>query len=284
MKQPQYHLFVFVLVTLMGLTACWGSEAADEGEPVKVVTFNIWHNQQDWPRRRDGIVAGLRAMKPDVVCLQEVLQNVDLSNQAQTLAESMGYHYTFASVDTVGSVKRYGNAILSRHPLLAEHGHRLLPQNDYRVVAHARIAMGKQALDVYCTHLHHKSDSSGENVRSIQLSDLLDFVDSTATGASILAGDFNARPDAPEMEVLRPRFRDAYAATHPDLQGEGPTTLNPHAGHAPRRIDYVFYDTRSVLRPVEAEVIFNEAGADSVWASDHFGMLVRLEWEPEVSN
>src|SRR5688500_8160625 len=87
---------------------------ANGTDTLTVVTLNLWHDQQDWPRRRALIIDELRALRPDVICLQEVLQHLTLRNQAYDLADSLGYHATFSSVDHDTSTKRYGNAILTR--------------------------------------------------------------------------------------------------------------------------------------------------------------------------
>lgn len=273
------------LLAVLLLSAC-ASESVDQNpapaetdseDTFSVVTLNIWHDQDDWPARLALITERLEALAPDVICLQEVLQRPGLPNQAQTLADSLGYRYYFASVDGPESEKRYGNAILSRHPIAEESWKALRPKDDYRTAAHVRIAYDDYSIDVYNTHLHYSGEGAGEEVRRTQIQDLLAFVDSTrAEGAAILAGDFNTPPSASELEFVTERFGDAYAAVHPEA--EDVTTLNPHFGHEERRIDYVFFERDVRLAPQEAEILFREAATDSVWASDHFGVLARFAW------
>jgi len=68
-----------------------------------VVTFNLWHDQHDWPKRLNVIVAEMRRIRPDVLCLQEVLQNPTLRNQAETLggcsAPNPGRHHVDRALD-----------------------------------------------------------------------------------------------------------------------------------------------------------------------------------------
>jgi endonuclease/exonuclease/phosphatase family metal-dependent hydrolase len=240
-----------------------------------VVTLNIWNNQDDWPVRLEHIVDTLRALDPDVICLQEVLQNPELPNQAETLASRLGHRSWFASVDTPGSPKRYGNAILTRHPVLAEHVRRLEPLNDYRAAAHVRIRIGADDIDVYSTHLHHTPE--GGAIRRTQLLDLLQFIARTrADGPVILAGDFNAPVAEPEMSTLAAQFVDTYGRLHPDTNV---TTLNTAKGHRAVRIDHIFFGPGSVrvLRPLSAEVILDRPDAAGHWASDHFGVVARYE-------
>lgn len=242
---------------------------------VSVLTLNIWHDQQDWPTRLEAIVEGVRAADPDVICLQEVLQNPELPNQASTLADRLGYRAYFASWDSAGSAKRYGNAILTRHPVV-DSGFRLLdPPDDYRVVAHVRADPGTGPLDVYCTHLHHTQERP--ETRRAQIGDALAFVEATrGDGPVVLAGDLNARVGDPELRTLRDRFTDAYGAVHEDA--EEITTLNTAKGHTPRRIDHIFVapGKTTTLVPEAARLVLDEP-VDGVWGSDHFGVLVRLE-------
>ena len=260
-------------VLLLALLAA-ASVRAQPADTLVVVTLNIWHDQQDWPARQALILDTLRAERPDVLCLQEVLQKEGLPNQARTLAEALGYDYLFVSVDGPEAAKRYGNAILTPHPFEPSEVRKLEPLDDYRVAAHARVEVGGRGLDVYCTHLHHTGE--GGAIRATQLRDLLGFIDATKTADALLAGDFNAAPDAPELGLLRPRFADAYAETHPEQVGVLVTTLNPALGHTPRRIDYLFYDRTSALRPLDTRILFAEPAADSTWASDHFGVIGRF--------
>lgn len=261
----------------LGFSAA-ASAQAQPADTLSAVTLNIWHDRDDWPRRLAVILDTLRALDPDVICLQEVLQNEGLPNQADTIGDSLGYRRVFASVDGPEQLKRYGNAILARHPLTEASSKKLEPLADYRVVAHARAEVGERALEVYCTHLHHTSE--GRGIRATQVRDLLGFIRDTRTpGAPILlAGDFNAPPDAPELRPLGEEFVDAYAATHPEQVGVLVTTLNPALGHTPRRIDYLFYDRTSGLMPVDSRVLFTEPADDGTWASDHFGVLARFAW------
>lgn len=268
---------VLALPLLAGPAPAAAAPARDE---VTVVTLNLWHDQRDWPSRLRRIVAELRWLDPDVICLQEVLQHESLPNQAATIAESLGCRFHFTSVDPEGAPKRYGNAILTRHPVLRTGGKFLLPLNDYRTVAHARVEVRGRVLDVYDTHLHH-TGGKGARIRAEQIADLLAFVDSTRSGgALVLAGDFNCELGSRELRPVEKAYRDAFAAVHPRVRGRAAATMNPALGNAPRAIDHVFVPRAGPARlePVAAEILFREAGPDSVWASDHFGVLARLRF------
>ncbi len=274
----------FVLAVLALPVFCSRAHAAgSSGDTLTVVSLNLWHDQRDWPKRLARIVRELRALRPDVVCLQEVLQNPQLPNQAQTLADSLGCVLQFASVDGPERPKRYGNAVLTPHRILASGERNLDPADDYRCVAYVRFAWRGRAIDAYSTHLHHTPE--GGAVRTKQLRHLLAWVDSTrGDGPVVLAGDFNAELGTPEMDLVTSRFSDAFRTLHPRATRAQAATFNPRFGADPGAIDHVFFEARPAkgraLRPLASAVLFTSAGSDSVWASDHFGVLARFTFEP----
>lgn len=241
-----------------------------------VVTLNLWHDREDWPARLDYMLAALQELDPDIICLQEVLQNPGLHNQAETVADRLGYRSHFSSVDTVGSPKRYGNAILTRQPVLVEGFRKLEPADDFRTALHVRIRLGVDSVDIYNTHLHHSME--GGAIRQVQLLDLLDFIETTrAQGPVILAGDFNAPVRAPEMRTLDGLYVDVFGLLEPG--SDTVSTLNVAKGHRPARIDHIFYGhgPARALRPVLARLILDQPDAAGLWASDHFGVAARFE-------
>jgi endonuclease/exonuclease/phosphatase family metal-dependent hydrolase len=262
----------------MVLTAGAGPARAGDGpDTLTVVTLNLWNDQHDWPARLDVIVPELRRIRPDVLCLQEVLQNPALRNQAETLADSLGCHVEFATVDGPERPKRYGNAILTPHRVLVQESRNLDPADDYRAVAHVRLDWHGQAIDAYATHLHHTPEGSA--IRTKQIRHLLAWVDSTrGTGPAVVAGDFNCELGSPELAPLVARYDDAFHAVHPNATRAEAATYNPQFGSDVGAIDHIFVDRDrgNALRPVDCRRIFDTPAAGSVWASDHFGLVARL--------
>ena len=270
---------------LMGMTAGLvlavslppAAAAARPADTLTVVTLNLWNDQHEWPKRLQVIVAELRRIRPDVLCLQEVLQNPNLRNQAETLGDSLGCHVQFASVDGPERPKRYGNAILTPHRVMASGERNLEPADDYRAVAHVRFEWRGRAIDAYSTHLHHTVE--GGAIRARQIHHLLAYVDSTrGEGAVVLAGDFNAELATPEMNQVTARYVDVFRAVHPKATRDEAATYNRRFGPDPGVIDHVFVEQKAKLKltPKASERIFLGAGPDSVWASDHFGLVAKL--------
>ena len=268
--------FVLILLALGGLSSHEArGKPAMANDTLTVVTLNLWNDQHDWPRRLDVILAELRRIRPDVVCLQEVLQNPALRNQAETLADSLGAHVQFASVDGPERPKRYGNAILTPHRVLVGESRNLEPVDDYRAVAHVRFEWRGRAIDAYSTHLHHTRE--GGAIRATQIRHLLAYVDSTrGAGPVVMGGDFNCELGSPEMDPVTRRYVDVFRAVHPKATRTEATTYNPHFGDDPGAIDHLFVEGKPRLTPLACEVIFRTPGADSVWASDHYGVVAKL--------
>lgn len=265
----------------MVLPACQSApdakRATEQATSFSVVSLNLWHDKQDWPKRQDMIVRELQALKPDAILLQEVLQDAALPNQAATLAKRLDYHYRFFSVDPPQQVRRYGNAILTRIPPQHTQAFKLLPLDDYRNAGRVRIEIAGRPLNLYVTHLH--STPGGRDIRARQVRSLLEFIASTRGSApSLLAGDFNTAADAPELQSLAVSFTDAYAVAHPAeaVNAAEHATLNPHLGHPPVRIDHVFLQ-KDAFRVAEARIILNQPDSDGAWPSDHYGMWAKLE-------
>ena len=240
-----------------------------------VVTFNLYHDRAAWPPRKPLVVEALRQLDPDVIVLQEVLQHDTLPNQAEDLAQALGYQAYFISIDPPGKVRRYGNAILTRAPVLARGWVPLRPLQDSRSAGWVRIEHAGTPVTVYATHLHHQDDDAGRAMRREQLDDLLALVSRTSAGTpSIIAGDFNSAAGNPELSVLQPQFVEAFTALHPD---DTHPTLNPfYFKDDHRRIDHV-YVQQAAWTPLEARIVLDREGAPGVWPSDHFGVFVRLQ-------
>lgn len=272
-----------LLALLLMLTACRTAPPAQTpiaaGNPtLTVVTLNLYHDKDDWPRRRIQIAQTLEELQPDVIALQEVLQHETLPNQAQWLAHELGYHGYFISVDAEDKTRRYGNALLTRHPVLARGQQRLNPLEDSRTAGFVRIKLQGQAVNVYVTHLHHTVE--GKALRARQIDDLMAFLHASSQGLpSLVVGDFNTSADSTELYCLREDFTDSFGTLHPQATPEAASTLNPAYFPVPQRIDHVFYQ-RDRFQPLSAQLLFSQPDAQGTWASDHRGLSATLRVQP----
>ena len=247
--------------------------------PVRLVTFNTHHGggddgHHDLPR----LATVLAAADADVICLQEVdrhfgarSENVD---QALLLARALDMQLAWGpAIDEPrpGGQPRgeYGNALLSRLPILISDVHRLPGRGEPRSALRTMIELDGGALWVTNTHLSR----SGTD-RTAQVAALAD-LHTGPMETGIVVGDFNTGPDAPELAALRARFADAWelANERDDRAGwkfwqhdEG----NTHPARSPhRRIDHAWV-TQGVA--VAAAQVLDGGGA-----SDHLPLMVDLE-------
>ena len=251
------------------LAACAGRLAPPPRLRLRLATFNIWHDAGHWAARRPLLIEALRGADADVIALQEVLEDAakGLPNQAETIAGALGgYSVHFVSTSPEGAPRRYGNAILSRLPVLAEDRRKLEPLKDYRTALRIRIEADGRPVDMVVTHLAWQPDAGP--VRARQVADLTTWLPEDGTPL-VLMGDFNAELSDPGLAALTSgRFEAAPAP------GAAATTLNPAKGHAPRVIDHIFAERRWFA--IEDARVIGERPANGEYASDHFGVAATL--------
>ena len=263
---------------------------------LRVVTVNIWNRQGPWAERLPLLRAGLEALAPDIVGMQEVMA-FGGATQAHEIAAELGWNVHFAPAWTIGGGLTWGNAIVSRWPFAATEVLPIPapPELDSRSVAHALIDAPCGKVPVFCTHLTyqlHRSDARCAQVRA-----LADHVLERCPPESfppILLGDFNADPDSDEMRFLRGLtplggrsvyFADAWAATRPLEPGWTYDRKNPYALRSrepSRRIDYIYVrgpDRALRGEPLDARLVL-DAPVGAVWPTDHFGLLAEIQAAP----
>ena len=232
---------------------------------LKLVTFNIWHNQGNWAARLPLLIEALRAQDADIIALQEVLEDaaVGLPNQAQTLADALGgYQMHFVSTDAEGAARRYGNAILSRLPVLQHDWKKLEPLDDYRTAVRVRVAVGGRPVDVVNTHLAWQQEAAA--VRARQIADLMAWLPQDGTPL-IVTGDFNAQQTDPGLATLTgPRFTTALP------HGAVVTTLNTARNHPERQIDHIFAERDRLA--ISQTALIGDQPTNGEYPSDHFGV------------
>jgi endonuclease/exonuclease/phosphatase family metal-dependent hydrolase len=271
---------------------------------LRVLTLNIWNEEGD-PRRFDLLNQELRRLDPDFVALQEVVYTPE-RNQIDKLLDGMDLYSTHqvqVMAETPPGVDRYGgNAIATRWP------HRVVEALDLRLSDAADVPWCTLAASVSLpgegdllfiapTTSWRLNTESAHERQVVALTDL--DARHRRTLPTIIAGDFNATPDAASIRYLgglqsiggrSVHYHDAWA-----VAGEGPgytwTVDNPNAKsvidqiirqpHHRRRVDYVFVGSWHAHPHahchIRAATLAFDQPIDGVWASDHFGVVVDLE-------
>lgn len=251
------------------LAACATRYGAGSAPTLKVVTLNIWHDAGDWPTRLRLIVDVLRQSNADVIGLQEILEDKskNLPNQADSIAALLdGYSVNFTAVDPAGSPKRYGNAILSRLPVIDVASRKLEPLNDFRTAIRARVDVSGHAVDIVNTHLANQPEAGA--VRAQQIGDLLGWLPNDGTPV-VAMGDFNAPLEDSGLVGLA--GRGLLTALPP---GAAQTTLVTSRGHSARVIDHIFVE-RDRFTVTDARTIADRP-VGGEYPSDHYGVAATL--------
>lgn len=177
--------------------------------PLKVLTYNI-HRAIGVDRRfrPERIVRVLQHYQADVVLLQEVDEGAPRSrelNLAQELARVAGYPH-FALGHNVSLRKgRYGNATLSRFPIVRERNIDLSVAQSWirRGCQHTSVQVDGRTLEVFNLHL---GLSARERQHQIELlSRSHEFGDVAAGTPMLVGGDFNDW-----RSLLRPTFTNGF--------------------------------------------------------------------------
>ncbi len=233
------------------------------GFPVRVMTYNV-HQGFDVDGRHaiERMAEVIEAESPDIIALQEVSRGWVVNGSVDMLvwlSQRLGMDYVWGpAADSV-----WGNAVLSRFPIIASENH-AMPNNDVirldRGFLTARVDLGGgQVLDVVSSHFHAGSADSA--IRVPQALAVLEVIDPERT--TVLIGDLNARPGDPEMLLLeRAGLNDAFVVS--GQAGEGFTY---RADRPRRRIDYVW---------VSPDLQARDFSTHDSPASDHFAVAVTI--------
>lgn len=253
------------------------SAANSSARVLRVMSYNI-HTGIGTDGRSDlGRIAGaIRDAGVDVVALQEVdvhwSDRSDHADQVAELSRLTGMSAYFAPIYDLEPApgrqerRRYGVAVLSRHPILSVTNHEITRWSTVDPDAAPRPAPGfaevvvsvrGKPVHVYNTHLDFRPDPS---VRQRQVADTLDILRQDPPGArQVLLGDFNAEPAAPELSPLFAHVRDVWGVR------DGGLTFP--ADDPVKRIDYV---------TVEGPVRALNASVPALTASDHRPVVATL--------
>ena len=271
---------------------------------MKILTYNVhgWQTPDGGPNVEQiaEVIAGAGA---DLVGLNEVFHPAPAAAPAAAgalpwLAERLGMSYAFAATQAADPAPRhppYGNALLSRWPIVAHAAHHLSPAASYgkRGLLEARVRLpAGPALTIYVTHLDHRS----EELRLGQWTSALTWLARDRDRLHLVLGDFNAlaatdyaAPGAVDRlaayqaargwpiaafdvigRVLAAGYADAYAAA----AGRAAAGATLPAADPERRIDYIFLPAPfvSALRgcaPVRSPL--------TARASDHLPVLAEID-------
>ncbi len=283
---------------------------------MKVMTYNIhgWLTPDRQPNL-DAVIRVIAESGADIVGLNEVFhprpvdggENGAKSQAALALlAEGLGFHFVFGPclrwpATDVLPASSYGNALLSRWPIIASAAHHLTPIDgiEDRGLLEGRILLPDgRTFTAYVTHL----DYSAEANRLVQLRAIHSWTVRDRSRPHVVMGDFNAispwdyegRADALAAVVAQPKV--AHMALGVNGDGKGPQVVarmqkanyqdafslfgQPGASTfllsaQPLRIDYIFASAPLIPHLTGCRILSEAASAD---ASDHVPVLATIDY------
>lgn len=243
---------------------------------MRILTLNCWGNDGP-PERIPFLREAILSLKPDLLCLQETPKYPFF----EELASALGHPTRITAPDS-------GLALSSRFPLRrrrVESYRTLSPLEPYRrQLLLAELTAGEAgglagSLWAAVTHLAWKGED--EPTRLKQAQELIRLAEPLGGGRVLLAGDFNAPPQAPSIRRIREHgFLDLFDHLHPGEPGATWDNANPfiqsHSVRFPdRRIDYLFLKEAALpeTRLVSCEVACRTSNPQGLFPSDHYGLL-----------
>jgi endonuclease/exonuclease/phosphatase family metal-dependent hydrolase len=256
--------------TATGPVAAAPVQDGEPARPVRVLSYNLHFgfDVRGWSDL-EGAARAIEASGAEVVGLQEVSRGWYVNGATDMLAWlqrrlRMPYARFAGASDAI-----WGNAVLSRYPIVASEVVRLpregVPLRRNALRAELDLGAGRR-LSVVVTHLHHVEGPDGARVRLAQVPRLLELV--AGRPATVLMGDLNAEPGSAEIGLLAAAgLTDAFTAAG-GRPADAPTWP---ADRPDRRIDWIW---------LSGDLAATAFAATSGTASDHRGIAVTVRPRP----
>lgn len=255
-------LTLLVLACVVFVGGC--TPASNTPARVTIMTYNIYHGEDaNGKSNLDAVAAIINTLQPDLVALQEVdnqttrSKGLDLTSE---LSKRTGLQGIFGkAMDYAGG--GYGEAVLSRLPIIATKNHPLphTPDAEPRAALEVKVQLpAGETLLFVGTHLDHMRNPQNRMLQADSIKNLYANCDTPV----ILAGDLNATPESEPIQLLLSQW--SYAGQ------TNPEPTYPAVGPR-KKIDYIMYKPTARWRVVDIQVI------DEQVASDHRPVLAVLE-------
>lgn len=235
---------------------------------IKFMSYNTQHCLNFITREIDfDIIADtIKKCEADIIGLQEIRdegQHAAYQSQAKIIAEKLGYHYYyFAEAIRFGGVNPYGNAIISRYPIISAETI-MIPDPEIkkydgyyetRCLLKATIDV-RNGLNVLVSHFGLNPDEHENAVETV--------VSNIPKEHCVLMGDFNMEPD---NQILNPIMQSLQ-----DTAKVFSTYKLSFPSDTPKvKIDYIF---------VSKDLKVEYADIPEIISSDHRPHVATIELE-----
>lgn len=268
---------------------------------LRVITLNIFGQQGRWPDRRQMLTDGLAKLNPGLVAFQETIVNDEYDQVVDLLGPE--YHVAHQAQGLFGD-SNHAVSIASRWPITATHevdqqfSDRTAVYPCSTLIAEIDAPEPFRPL-LFVDHgpIYHWTAERERELQAVAAAKRIEEVIDQRHMHVVLAGDFNATPDASSMRFwtglqsldgVSVCYQEVWETLHPDDPGhtfspDNPLAFNdePHLQRG-RRIDDILVRCEEhgpTLRVSSSHRIFDQP-VNGVWASDHFGMMADFEQWP----
>lgn len=295
MRRLAVALVVVIAVVTWPMVRRTASQS-DAARTFRVVTFNI-HKGADvgGDYDLDRTTEAIARLDADLVGVQEAMRNhpgFNCDDQPALIAEGLrrrtGHRWTHVYEQAWITERRHcqeggrghgveteGVAVFARERLVGASAIRL---SEGRVALAVRVA-SMPDVPIIVTHLSANLQNQPDRVREI--AKLLPWA--ARQGPGLLIGDFNARPDASELQAVTARYRDGWvdAAARGRAGGVASGSTRPRGRAA--RIDYAFYAPEVDLTLESVDVVDTSALPALGAVSDHHPVVATFRRTPRHS-
>lgn len=255
---------LLLLIAPLALALTWHTPQAIAPDPanvtIRVMDYNV-HNGFNTAGRLDmeALAEIIEASGADVVGLQEISRGWLIWGGVDMLAW-LSQRLDMPYISGPTSDAQWGNAILSRYPILSAETFSLPPDSLLlrRGYIVARIDVGHGNLTLIDTHFAHRSKD--REARELQAAELARAWDGAP--ATIIVGDMNATPDSDAMQILSGAGLVNVAAEI----GTPPVYTSP-AENPRRQIDYIW---------ASPDLRFSDLEIPQTTASDHLPIVATI--------
>lgn len=222
---------------------------------LKTLSWNIWCGKY-----QDDVISLLKKLNPDIIGLQEVLEN-----EIEKISKRLGFEFAY----TTNFVKKeenktlnVGNAVLSKFRILDNKSY-TLSKNLKRCALETKIKVNNKIIHALSIHpIHHHLKPS--NARLSQINNLIKILPKDPT---VLMGDFNSLPQSKEITKISKILKNTDNKFLPTWAAykEGCHVCRPELKY---KLDYIFVSKD--IKVKSFEVIDSQA-------SDHLPVMSTIE-------
>ncbi|MBR2499076.1 MAG: endonuclease/exonuclease/phosphatase family protein [Clostridia bacterium] len=245
---------------------------------MKVMTFNVQHllghmDREKWVPKDiaaqiiepELYINSLKEIGADVVGLQEMRNQSETSDKTQyfdqtkVLADGAGYkYYYFAEAIKFGGINPYGNAIISKIPIVKAETI-IIPDpvvQKYNGYYETRCVLKAQLINGYTILVSHIGLNPDEHENAVKT-----ILENLPKEKGVLMGDFNMQSND---ELLKPFFEKLNDTTNLIVGNK-----NTFPSDSPNiKIDYIF---------TTKDVVVEEAKIPNIVVSDHLPYIAKIK-------